>query len=340
MKTPKKRTGILALLAILAAPLCAQDDVKKPRGSTADEKTTPDAAAKKTADAPGDKSAAPVTDAAPAPSAEQKAVDAVDRAYEAAFEKGDAKSVADLMTEDAEFTSEEGRVVTGRAAIQEMSRAAFQSNKGSKLAINSESSRLLAPGVIVEKGTTEVTSKDGSTSGALYTAVLVQQDGKWKYSEIIETPRADTSPKEHLSELSWLVGDWQEVDKSAGVTVRSKFDWARGGNFLTRNVSVKRGEDVTLEGWQIIGWDPLESQIRSWTFDSEGGWSMGMWTRDGQAWLAREEGVTADGDRTTSDTTITKAGEDRLTWESFNRTLNGTPRPSLDKIQINRVKGN
>ena len=42
----------------------------------------------------------------------------------------------------------------------------------------------------------------------------------------------------------------------------------------------------------------------------------------------------------TSDTTISKVSDDRLTWEVFNRTLNGTPQPSLDKIEISRVKGN
>jgi hypothetical protein len=40
--------------------------------------------------------------------------------------------------------------------------------------------------------------------------------------------------------------------------------WARGGNFITRNVTVKRGGETTLEGWQIIGWDPIEERIRSW----------------------------------------------------------------------------
>jgi uncharacterized protein (TIGR02246 family) len=278
-------------------------------------------------------------DAAPAPTPEQTAVAALDRAYEAAFDKGDAKAIADFFTEDAEFTSDNGRTVSGRAAIQEMSRASFLSNKGSKLAIDTGSVRLLAPGVIVQKGSTSVTSKDGETSGMTFTAVLVQKDGKWKYSEIVETPQAEITPRERLSELTWLVGDWQEVDKSSGLTIRSKFDWARGGNFLTRNVTVKRGEEVTVEGWQIIGWDPLQEQIRSWTFDSEGGWSLGIWVRDGKRWLMREEGVSADGDRTSADNTITQVGEDRLTWESFNRTLNGTPQPSLDKIEITRVKG-
>ena len=44
-----------------------------------------------------------------------------------------------------------------------------------------------------------VKPKDGETSGALYTAVLVQKEGKWKYSEIVDTPQATTTPAEHLS---------------------------------------------------------------------------------------------------------------------------------------------
>ena len=131
----------------------------------------------------------------------------MDRAYEAAFEKGDAKAIAELFTEDAEFTSENGRTVSGRAAIEEMSRAAFLSNKGAKLAIDTDSVRLVAPGVIVQKGSTNVTSKDGETSGSLYTAVLVQKDGKWKYSEIIETPQAETTPQEQP--VSALMADWR-----------------------------------------------------------------------------------------------------------------------------------
>jgi uncharacterized protein (TIGR02246 family) len=311
-------------ITIVAAITCAGAGI-----ACAQEPGAPDSA--------GKKAAASAAEAAAGP--EQTAIAKMDQAYEAAFEKGDAKAIADLFTEDAEFTSENGRAVSGRAAIQEMSRAAFLSNKGAKLDIATDSVRLLAPGVIVQKGSTTVTSKDGETGGSLYTAVLVQKDGAWQYSEIIETPQADIAPREHLSELSWLIGDWQEEDKTSGVTIRSQYDWARGGNFISRNVTVKRGEEVALEGWQVIGWDPLEERIRSWTFNSEGGWSAGVWVRDGQHWLAREEGVTADGDRTTSDTTIAKVSDDRLTWEVFNRTLNGAPQASLDKIEISRVKG-
>src|SRR6187401_1209711 len=85
----------------------------------------------------GEKSAGPAAEAAPLP--EQAAVAKMDRAYEAAFEKGDAKAILEIFTEAAEFTSENGHTVTGRAAIEEMSRAAFLSNKGAKLAIDTDS---------------------------------------------------------------------------------------------------------------------------------------------------------------------------------------------------------
>ena len=49
--------------------------------------------------------------------------------------------------------------------------------------------------------------------------------------------------------------------------------------------------ETTLEGWQIIGW------IRSWTFDGEGGFAAGWWTREGDRWLLRETGITPDGSR-------------------------------------------
>ena len=121
--------------------------------------------------------------------------------------------------------------------------------------------------------------------------------------------------------------------------VRSQYSWARGGNFLTRNVTVKRGAETTLEGWQIIGWDPIEGCIRSWTFDNEGGFSEGRWTREGNRWLQREAGVTVDGSRTAADNTFSKLNDDRFTWESNNRTLDGLPQPAIGRIEINRVKG-
>jgi uncharacterized protein (TIGR02246 family) len=271
--------------------------------------------------------------------AEKAAVAANDRAYEAAYAKGDYKTLAGYFTEDAEYTTDEGRTFVGRAEIEETIRKAFTTNKGAKLVINLDSVRVLGPEAVLEKGTTTVTSKNGEVDSELYTAIHIKTDGKWKINQLIESPLPDQTPREHLTELDWLVGHWEDTDKTDNTTVHSEYLWARGGNFLTRNITVKNGNDVILEGFQIIGWDPVEENIHAWTFDTDGGYAEGRFTHDGNRWLLRENGYTPEGSRMTADNTITRLSTDKFTWESNNRTLDGEPQPSISKIEIGRVKG-
>lgn len=269
---------------------------------------------------------------------EKAAVLALDRQYEAAFDKGDATALSAFFADDAENTTEEGAVLRGREAIEQSMRDGFKANKGAKLSIVLDSVRLLAPEVAMEKGASTVTAKNGEASTSLYTAIYVKKDGKWKISQLIETAVPPATPRERLEELAWLVGKWAEKDGDTSIS--SSFEWARGGNFLTRNVTVKNGDETTLEGWQIIGWDGAQGCIRSWTFDTAGGFSEGVWKNDGERWLVRENGTVPDGDRTTADQTIAKVSSDKFTWESNNRTLDGEPQPSIGRFEISRVKGN
>src|SRR4030095_16830120 len=142
---------------------------------------------------------------APRDTPEKAAIVANDRAFEAAYAKADVKALAAFFTEDAEYTSDNGRKYTGRPAIEESLRAAFLANKGAKLAIDVDSVRALSPEILVEKGSTTVTSKNGETSGALYKDAYTQKDGSWKISELVETPLPDTTPHDRLAELAWLV---------------------------------------------------------------------------------------------------------------------------------------
>ena len=46
-----------------------------------------------------------------------------------------------------------------------------------------------------------------------------------------------------------------------------------------------------LSGTQRIGWDPLKRQFKTWIFDSEGGHGEGYYTRNGDQWVVKTEGV-------------------------------------------------
>lgn len=256
--------------------------------------------------------------------------------YEKAYNAGDAKALAQFFTDDVEYTDENGQLTQGRSDIEDLLKTTFAQNKGAKLDVQVDSVRPLAPGVIEEKGTTTVTSSNGDKQSSGYTAIHVKKDDEWLISRLFEFPIPDPTSGEQLSELAWMVGTWK--DKGGGSVVETKADWARGNNFLTRTFKVSQGDKVTLEGWQIIGWDPIEKRIRSWIFDSDGGYGQAFWTRDGNRWLLKETRVSADGSESSAEQTLTYIDPDHCTFESANRTLDGDLLPNIDKIEIDRVK--
>lgn len=266
----------------------------------------------------------------------QAVVEQIAKDYEAAFNKGDAKALAAMFAEDVEYTDEDGVTVIGREAIEGVLRKGFAQNKGAKMAIQIDSVRGLGPDVAVERGTTVTTSTDGTETPSAYTAVHVRKDGKWHIAQLVESPVPTPSPGERLSELGWLVGTWKEKD--GDTETETKVDWARGGNFLTRTFKVTVAGNVTLEGWQIIGWDAAEGKIRSWLFDSGGAFMGGVWTPYGSGWLVRQTGTLPDGGRMSADNTLQRVGDDKFIWETTNRTLDGDPQPNLPKIEAVRLK--
>ena len=117
----------------------------------------------------------------------------------------------------------------------------------------------------------------------------------------------------------------EEADKNADLTVHSLYSWARGGNFLTRSITVKRAGNVEgpLSCRQIIGWDPIEERS---AFVDLARRRRGRIRR--RPLHPRRRPLAApgnrrgapDGSRTGSDVTISKLSADRYTWESNNRT--------------------
>src|SRR5262249_46891897 len=78
-------------------------------------------------------------------SPEKAAIMAADRAYEAAYAKGDVKALVDFFSDDAQYTSDDGRAFNGKAEIESSIQQAFKGNKGAKLTINLDSVRVLSP---------------------------------------------------------------------------------------------------------------------------------------------------------------------------------------------------
>ena len=251
-------------------------------------------------------------------------------AYTAAFNKGDVKALAALYAEDAQYTNEDGGTAVGRAAVVEGLTKFFANNKDTKLVMQIESARFLSPDVLIEKGL--ATIGDDTTR---YVCNYVKKDGAWLISELSETtlPPGDAAAAA-LDDLGWMVGSWK--DNSPGVTVATTVAWTKNKHFIRRSISVTREGAETMEATEVIGYDPVAGGIRSWVFDSEGGFGEGSWKREDNKWLVSFKGTAPNGSMSTAQHVITFLDEKKYTWESINRQRDGEVLPSLDKVEVVR----
>ena len=80
------------------------------------------------------------------------AIRAESQAFVTAFNKGDAKAIAALWTEDGEYVEENGHRFVGRAAIEQGYSALFADHAGAQIHILIDSLRLVSDNVAIEEG--------------------------------------------------------------------------------------------------------------------------------------------------------------------------------------------
>lgn len=275
---------------------------------------------------------APADAPAPPSEAEQAAQAQVD-AYVAAFNQGDVKALAALYTEDAEYTSDDGEVITGREGVADGLARFFRENKDATLTVTIESARFLTPDVLVEKGIATV--GDQSTR---YVCNYVKKDSAWQIAELEETAlTAADEASAALGELGWLVGTWK--DSFPGEKVTTHTEWTKNNHFLRRSSTVAQEDGENLNATEVIGYDPVAGSIRSWVFDSEGGFGEGTWRRDGNKWLVAFKGTSAAGSTSSAQHILTYVDDKKLTWESISRQSDGEALPNIDKIEVVRTAG-
>ncbi|HET6884491.1 MAG TPA: SgcJ/EcaC family oxidoreductase [Pirellulales bacterium] len=259
-------------------------------------------------------------------------------AYVEAFNAKDAAALAQHWSETGVYVRpDDGTRLLGREAIQKEFAATFADQPAAILKVKVETIRFVTPDVAIEEGRAEVTSApDTIPSRTDYTAVHVKRDGKWQIDSIRETdlPEDIRSAADHLNELAWLVGDWS--DQSADATLETSVTWTKNKAFLSYTFKVATGNVDELEGTQVVGWDPVAKTIRSWMFDSEGGFGEGVWSHDGDRWVVKFHQVLADGSTASSTNVYTYVDADSFTWQSIGREVDGEFLPNVDPVTLVR----
>ncbi len=239
-----------------------------------------------------------------------------------AYALKDAKLIGDLFAEDAEFLDELGVRSEGREAIVNRFSEAFADSPDALIeSISIDKIKQLGNDVALEEGTVvSSVSPQAPRSITRYAAIHRKNtEGVWLIAVLKDFPREDLGRQEQLDQLSWLIGEW--INEESDAQVYTACRWSDDGNYLLREFKVRTSDDRELSGVQRIGWDPINKKLRSWTFDSAGGFFNGFWTKTDSGWLLTSDGVSAEGESVTSTSVYKIVDAEMITWQYQNLIL-------------------
>jgi hypothetical protein len=145
-------------------------------------------------------------------------------------------------------------------------------------------------------------------------------------------PASTASP---LATLDWLAGSWAGTTDKGSVEFNCKF--TKNDAFLVRSFRVENPAEGTMSGMQVVAWDPAKETIRSWTFDSNGGFGEEVWTQADHRYTIRQKYTLPDGGTGSAINVMTYVDDDSFKWKSTNREIDGELLPDTAEVTIARV---
>ena len=262
----------------------------------------------------------------------EKAIAAEAEATVKAFNAGDPAALGNMFIEDAELVDENGDVTETRAEITGLFKRFFARFPQAVLDMEVTDARAIGDKLVVEEGVRRITADQGGAAAQMrYAAVRTKEGDRWpiaSYREFSDDPLP--TPAEMLAPLDWLVGEW--VDQSPEGTTQISYQWSEDGNFLIGDYNLSVGGLANSRSTQRIGWDPVESKLRSWTFDSDGGFSEGEWMAADDGWLVKSEATMPDGTTGSATISIRPSDQDHFMVKSADRIIAGVKEPDFKLV--------
>jgi len=264
------------------------------------------------------------------PSPDEATIRANVAAFVKAYNARDAKAVANLFAPEAQVIDEDGETTQGREAIEKRVEGTFADAPQGRIQLDVDAIHFLGSALAIETGKATVTTSPGDTPDvSRYSAMHIKsKDGKWLLGFVRETEDTDLTNYQRLKPLEWLIGDW--VDESPDAVAITSCKWSDNKNFLLSDINIRIQGSNAMRLTQRIGWDPLTKQIKSWLFDSDGGYGESFWTRDRDRWVVKATAVRRDGTTASMTNIYTPTGKDSYTWQTTDRVVAGEVLPPVE----------
>lgn len=269
--------------------------------------------------------------------ADEAAVKQMINDYARAFNAKQIDQVMSFWTKSGiHIDRDTGERTEGREAIRQDISEALEQRPGTRIFGRIERLRLIKPDVASVEGQVTVSTPDEAASVNVFSAILVNQDNRWMIEEIEEVALPQpASSYDALQELEWLVGNW--VDDAEDARVDTVFRWTANQAFLLRSYAVKADDGVAQQGTQIIGWDPRSGEIRSWSFNSDGSFGDGTWTKSGSDWLIRSSQTLPDGQAASGTYVLSRVSDGEMTLKLIGHDIEGQPQPASASVRVVRA---
>src|SRR5262249_19117755 len=133
---------------------------------------------------------------------DKDAVPKLSQEFSTAFEKGDAKAIAALYTEQCEYyDNNSGEIFRGRAAVERAYADLFRKHPKSKVVVQSVSIRFIGRDTALDEGLVRLENAGSEPPlSSRYSCLCVREDGRWKIALVREWG----ANEDKLEDLHWL----------------------------------------------------------------------------------------------------------------------------------------
>jgi len=270
--------------------------------------------------------------------ADEKSIRNIAQSYQEAYNQQDAAKLTREWTSDATYINPvTGESAEGREAIEQLFKKKFAEGKKRRLQITIKSIEFPKAGQAIEMGVMQVSLDDRPPQEVAYQAEYAKENGKWQIKAINEIElQVPSSHFKQLESLAWLVGKWEDSDENVEILFDNQ--WDKYKNFITQYFKMKIYGQDDIEGKQIIAWDPVKDVVRSWVFDSDGGFGEGTWGKVDNSWNATMYFTLSDGRVASSKNIYTPVDDYSYTFASVEREVDGEILPDMDPVTVEKIE--
>lgn len=258
------------------------------------------------------------------------------KSYVAAFNARDVAACTEHWSVAAEYSlGGVAKPVVGRKAIGEALTKLLATDEQFEMSVSQQRFRKVTENVVTEDGIAQLVSETHGIEYARYLVVHVKQNGTWYRDSIRETLLGTIVPSDSdTDELEPLIGTFGYQSEEGSLTVTGT--WMNDKRFISRTFELqdKQGQNATAT--EIIGWDPAAGVIRSWSFDSQGGFEQAVWNRDGEQWLIKANGVLPNGSTATEQRSLSVDSKGNLNTQVVEQQIAGRLLPGAAPATLTR----